>query len=149
MMNKKVAIITSGVIILFISFIVIYTNKSMAKNESMDGMPGMSESEMKNHKVHNINQEDVLKELKNADVTIVDLREPSLYEKGHIPNSINIPFEDFQNRYKELDPNKNIILICHVGTMGEASGQLLLDQGFQHVSNLSGGIAKWTGPIEK
>jgi rhodanese-related sulfurtransferase len=149
MMNKKVTIISISVIIIFISFVVIYTNKSVAKNEDMDGMPGMSESEMENQKVHKINQENVLKEIKNTDVTIVDLREPSLYQKGHIPNSINIPFEDFQNRYKELDPNKNIILICHVGSMGEASGQFLLEKEFQHVSNLSGGIAQWTGPIEQ
>jgi rhodanese-related sulfurtransferase len=148
MMNKKV-IITIGVIILFISFIVIYTNNSMAKNEGMDGMSGMSESEMKNHKVQSINQVEVLKEIKNTDVMIVDLREPSLYEKGHIPNAINIPFENFQNRYKELDPNKNIFLICHAGPMGRESGQFLLDQGFHRVSNLSGGMAKWTGPIEQ
>jgi rhodanese-related sulfurtransferase len=151
-MNKKVTLITMGIFIIFISFVIFFTTKSVAKNESMDGMPGMSESEMEDmekHEVHNINQSDLIKEIKNPEVIIVDIREPSLYEKSHIPNSVNIPFEEFQKRFKELDPKKNIILVCHVGSMGEASGQLLLEQGFQHVSNLSVGMAQWTGPIEQ
>jgi predicted sulfurtransferase len=33
--------------------------------------------------------------------------------------------------------------------MGEASGQILLQQGFQHVFNLFGGMAQWSGPVDK
>jgi rhodanese-related sulfurtransferase len=140
-MTKKVTLITVGIAILFIGFVIIYMNKAMAKNESMDGM--------KDQEVHKIGQSDILKEIKNPDVVIVDLRESNLYKKGHIPNSINIPFEEFQDGAKELDPSKSIILVCHTGPMGDASGQILLQKGFQHVSNLSGGMAQWSGPIDK
>jgi rhodanese-related sulfurtransferase len=144
-MNKKITLVSSLIVILFIAFVVVYVSKSMANNESM---PGMSNNGDMN-KVHNINQSDLLKSMNKTDVTIVDIREPYLYSKSHIPNSINIPFADFQNRFKELDSNKNIILVCHEGSMGEAGGQLLLQNGYKHVSNLAGGMAQWSGPLEK
>ncbi len=151
-MNKKMMIITTAIVLLFISFVIIFVNKSMAKNESMAGMPGMSQNgdkkETKTSEVQSLDQTKLVKYLNKSDVTIVDVREPAAYKKSHIPNSINIPFEDFQKRYHELDSNKFIIFVCHTGGMGEASGQLLIQQGFQHVGNLSGGMAKWSGPIE-
>jgi rhodanese-related sulfurtransferase len=152
-MNKRIKIITTAIFVLFISFVVIFVNKSIAKNASMTGMPGMSENddmeEMDHSVVHFLTEADLLKEVNKSDVTIVDLREPDLYKKGHVHNSINIPYADFQTRFRELDSNKSIILVCHIGQMGDVSGQFLLEQGFQHVSNLSGGMGKWTGPLEK
>ncbi|WML43197.1 rhodanese-like domain-containing protein [Neobacillus sp. PS3-40] len=151
-MTKKVTLITVGIAILFIGFVIIYMNIAMAKNETMNGMAGMSENrdvKGKDQEVHKIDQSYLLKEIKSTDVMIVDLREPNLYKKSHIPNSINIPFEEFQSKFQELDVNKTIILVCHMGPMGDASGQLLLQQGFKHVANLSGGMANWTGPLVK
>jgi rhodanese-related sulfurtransferase len=147
-MNKKITLASIGIVILFIAFVVVYVNKSMANNESMAGMSGMSDNGDMS-KVHNINQSDLLKSMNKTDVTIVDIREPYLYSKSHIPNSINIPFADFESRFKEIDSNKEIILVCHEGSMGEASGQLLLQNGYKHVSNLTGGMAQWSGPLEK
>jgi rhodanese-related sulfurtransferase len=152
LMNKKISLITTAIAIVFIGLVIIFVNKSMAKNESMDGMPGMSQNEdmkeTKTAKLQSMDQAELLKYLDKSDVTIVDVREPASYKKGHIPSAINIPFTDFQKRYNELDSSKLIILVCHTGGMGEASGQLLLQQGFKHVANLSGGIAKWSGPVE-
>jgi rhodanese-related sulfurtransferase len=147
-MNKKMALITSVIVLLFITFIVVYVNKSMAKSESMAGMSGDMKG-MKSGEVHNIDQSYLVKAINKSNVTIVDIREPYLFEKSHIPNAINIPFADFESRFKELDSNKEIILVCHEGSMGEASGQLLLQNSFKHVSNLTGGMDQWSGPLEK
>lgn len=150
-MNKKITLIITIMAILFIGFVIVFVNKSMANNQSMAGMPGMTQNgDMKDSKsleVPSIDQNELVKYLNDPDVIIVDVREASGYTKGHIPNSINIPFEDFQKRYNELDSNKTIILVCHSGGMGKASGQFLLQQGFQHVANLDGGMAKWTGQV--
>jgi len=146
------SLIITVIAIVFIGFVIIFVNKSMAKNESMAGMPGMFQNEDKKEnktaELQTMDQAGLLKDLDKSDVTIVDVREPASYKRGHIPNSINIPFRDFQKRYNELDSSKLIILVCHTGGMGEASGQLLLQKGFQHVANLSGGMAKWSGLIE-
>jgi rhodanese-related sulfurtransferase len=93
-----------------------------------------------------INQVQMLKEMEKDHVTIVDLREPELYADAHIPGAINIPFEEFQNRYQELDKGKRTVFVCHTGPMGDASSQFLLEKGFSDLANLTGGMAKWDGP---
>lgn len=82
-------------------------------------------------------------------LTIIDLREPELYRVGHIPGARNIPFEQFSDRTKELDPDSEIVLVCHTGPMGDVSGSLLAERGYTGVSNLSGGMAAWRGKLEK
>ncbi|MFC5591641.1 rhodanese-like domain-containing protein [Sporosarcina soli] len=83
------------------------------------------------------------------DMVIVDLREPELFSQSRVPSSINIPFEEIPSRYTELPNDKKIVFVCHTGRMGMESGNLLLENGFKQVYNLEGGIAKWTGELEK
>jgi rhodanese-related sulfurtransferase len=95
-----------------------------------------------------LTQEQLIQDLKTGkDEILVDLREPSLFKKGHIPNAINIPFNDFQTRYKELDRSKRIIFICHDGPMGDASCQFLKEKGYTNLANLQGGMSAWNGPV--
>ncbi len=82
-------------------------------------------------------------------MVIVDLREPELFSNSRVPNSINIPFEEIQLRYTELPKDKEIVFVCHTGRMGVESGNLLLENGYNQVYNLDGGMAKWTGDLEK
>lgn len=86
---------------------------------------------------------------KNEDMVIVDLREPELFADNRVPSSINIPFEEIQSRYTELPKDKEIVFVCHTGRMGVESGNLLLGNGYKQVYNLDGGMAKWTGKLEK
>lgn len=74
---------------------------------------------------------------------IVDLRESVLYNNGHIPGAILIPFADFEKQYTQLDKKKRIILVCHTGPMGDASGQFLKTKGYEQVLNLEGGMQAW------
>lgn len=76
---------------------------------------------------------------------IVDLREPSLYKKRHIQGAVLIPFADFEKEYSQLDKDKRIILVCHMGSMGEAAGQFLIKQGYKQIYNLNGGMRAWEG----
>lgn len=83
------------------------------------------------------------------DMVIVDLREPELYGKERVPGSINIPFESIQQRFAELPRDKKIVFVCHTGRMGTESGNLLISKGYKEVYNLEGGMAKWTGALER
>jgi rhodanese-related sulfurtransferase len=118
------------------------------------GMAGIA-SKVMNQAVSNtstetwekMNQDRMLEELGKDQVTIVDLREPELYAEAHIPGATNIPFEEFQHRYQELDKEKRIVFVCHTGPMGDASSQFLLGKGYSNLANLIGGMAKWDGPV--
>lgn len=105
------------------------------------------EEEPISQKWDDIDQEEVLMEVGNEYVEIVDLREVELYKEGHISGAINIPYEEFQDRYNELNQEKRIILICHTGRMGVESADFLVEKGFDKVANFGGGMAVWDGPL--
>lgn len=74
---------------------------------------------------------------------IVDVRSPAEFTQGASPLSINIPLADIQNRAKELDKNKPIILCCASGARSGAAVGILKAQGFQTVIN----AGPWTNTL--
>ena len=50
-----------------------------------------------------------IKEHKQGDYTLLDVRQPSEYEKARIPGAKLIPLPELTNRLEELDPEKPII----------------------------------------
>ncbi|MCL5125480.1 MAG: rhodanese-like domain-containing protein [Deltaproteobacteria bacterium] len=42
--------------------------------------------------------------------TLLDVRQPSEYERSHIPGATLIPVASLSDRYKELSPNKPTIV---------------------------------------
>lgn len=98
-----------------------------------------------------VDAEELLKMLAtDAEVVLLDVREPDEYAAGHIPGSILIPLGDLDHseRLKEIDPSQKIVVICRSGNRSEFGQQMLMDMGFTDVYNLTGGIQRWTGPIE-
>ena len=51
-----------------------------------------------------------LKDKTTDDVTILDVRQPSEYEAGHIPGSKLIPLPNLNERLSELDPTKPVLV---------------------------------------
>ncbi|ALC92625.1 hypothetical protein AM500_02710 [Bacillus sp. FJAT-18017] len=96
-----------------------------------------------------MNSSDLEKSINHPDTVIIDLREFELYQNGHIPGAINVPFYELQNRLAELDPNKHIILVSDEDGKGDSSSEFLIQEGYQHVSNLLGGMENWAGELEK
>src|SRR4051812_46079705 len=43
---------------------------------------------------------------------LLDVREPSEYQQGHIPNAVNIPLGQLRKRFNELPRDKEIIVNC-------------------------------------
>jgi len=82
-------------------------------------------------------------------LVIVDVREPELFRKSHLPGAINLPYPAAKQRAPtELDPADDIVLVCHSGPMGDEIAAILAARGFPHVRNLAGGMKRWTGPVE-
>lgn len=83
--------------------------------------------------------------IKNADVTLLDVRTPEEFASQHIDNAtnININGEDFENKIKTLDKNKPVYVYCLSGGRSAKAMNKLSDLGFKEVYNLEGGIMKW------
>ncbi|HET7600082.1 MAG TPA: rhodanese-like domain-containing protein [Gemmatimonadales bacterium] len=81
---------------------------------------------------------------------VVDVREPELFRKGHIPGALNLPWPDAKRRAPaELDPARAVVLVCHSGPMGDELAAILARRGFRNVRNVAGGMAAWRGPVVK
>ena len=81
-------------------------------------------------------------EAMNADMSrtfLLDVREPSEYGEGDIPNSVNIPLGQLRSRLDEIPRDKEIIVNCQVGLRSYIGVRILMQNGFDNVRNLSGG----------
>lgn len=99
--------------------------------------------------LNRIDAEELRKMMKDGgQLTIVDVREPELFAKGHIPGAINIPYDGAHSRIlKELSPKDRIVFVCHGGPMGDELGDILIKNGYTSVYNLKGGMRGWNGPF--
>jgi|GEM_PF-6517844 len=75
--------------------------------------------------------------------TLLDVRPKSMFDEGHLKSSINIPFAELPTRYTELDKNREVVTYCQNGKLGAVAAQMLINLGFERVSNLRGGIDAW------
>jgi NADPH-dependent 2,4-dienoyl-CoA reductase/sulfur reductase-like enzyme/rhodanese-related sulfurtransferase len=73
---------------------------------------------------------------------MLDVRNPSEYINGSIPDSINIPLDDIRERFAEID-SKKVLVNCQVGQRGHTASLLLNEMGFEAI-NLDGGYLTWS-----
>jgi rhodanese-related sulfurtransferase len=83
------------------------------------------------------------------DYQIIDVRTDEEVFFGAIPGTKHIPLDQFEERFKEIDPNKPCLLVCRSGARSNRAGHYLLHMGYHDVTNLVGGILEWTGEKER
>ncbi|MBP8948501.1 MAG: rhodanese-like domain-containing protein [Candidatus Promineofilum sp.] len=79
----------------------------------------------------------------NPGVFLLDVREPDEYAAGHIPGITLIPMGEVAARLAELPRDKEIVVTCRTGNRSGQVADLLREQGFTNVHNMSGGIVAW------
>lgn len=89
---------------------------------------------------------------KNA--VVLDVREESEYQLGHVLNSLLIPLGKLDERIGELEKYKEqpIVVVCRTGNRSGMACATLGKRGFTQAYNLAGGIVAWQKanlPLEK
>ncbi|WP_085315164.1 rhodanese-like domain-containing protein [Derxia lacustris] len=79
---------------------------------------------------------------------LVDVRETWEVELCQIPGSISIPMNTIPARVGELDPDREIVCICHHGGRSAQVAFWLERNGFTRVINLAGGVHEWAGQVD-
>jgi NADPH-dependent 2,4-dienoyl-CoA reductase/sulfur reductase-like enzyme/rhodanese-related sulfurtransferase len=74
---------------------------------------------------------------------LIDVRRADEYAAGKIANAINIPVDEIRDRINEIPKEKQIFIYCEAGLRGYLAQRILKQNGFDQVSNLSGGYFLW------
>lgn len=85
--------------------------------------------------------------LTQHDIFLVDVREESERAICDI-GGVLIPLSQFATRFDEIPKDKTIVVYCKAGGRSQNAAQFLLEQGYEEVINLSGGILAWIDQIE-
>jgi len=82
-----------------------------------------------------------LEQLINSDKNyqLIDARATSQYEKAHIDTAINVPHAKLRDSLHQYNKEAVTITYCNKGVTGNAAQNILLNNGFKEVYNLSGG----------
>ncbi len=92
---------------------------------------------------------DALERTKTGDVLLIDVREPDEWRATGSPRgSLRVALQspDFVNQIREYSNHRKelpIALCCRSGLRGKKAAELLVQDGFDNVSNVEGGMMKW------
>ncbi len=88
---------------------------------------------------------DKIKELPTA--TLIDVRTPDEFSKGHLANANNYDWNgtEFDNQLAPLDKSEPVFVYCLSGGRSSSAANKMRSDGFTQVFEMDGGIMKWRG----
>lgn len=79
------------------------------------------------------------------DVTVIDVRGASEWQRGHLPGATHIPLGYLAARLDEVPADRPVVVQCQGGGRSAMAASLLARAGRRNVINLVGGFAAWQG----
>ncbi|MDZ5607395.1 rhodanese-like domain-containing protein [Bacillus pseudomycoides] len=93
--------------------------------------------------VKNINGKELKAKMNQKNRQFIDVRTPGEFRGNHIQGFRNIPLNELVQKASYLDKNKEVIVICQSGMRSKQATKMLKKLGFQHITNVSGGMNAW------
>jgi adenylyltransferase/sulfurtransferase len=124
------------------------TIKELIDYEMFCGIPAETETPAMNP------DEVTVQEMKRAlddpklGIQVLDVREPDEYEIARVEGVPLLPMSQLQERFTELDPNKQYYIHCHAGGRSLRAVHFLRQQGFKNLKSVKGGITAWSDEID-
>ena len=80
---------------------------------------------------------------REREVTVVDVRNASEWDAGHIAGALHIPLGYLGDRTAEIPAGKPVVVQCQSGGRSAIAASILERAGFTSVANLTGGLTAW------
>lgn len=80
-----------------------------------------------------------------ADRLLLDVRNRSEWEAGHMPGAILVPLPELVDRLDEIPKGADILVHCQSGNRSAIAASVLRSRGYERVTNLLGGFSAWVG----
>ncbi|HTH95325.1 MAG TPA: rhodanese-like domain-containing protein [Rhodocyclaceae bacterium] len=79
---------------------------------------------------------------------LLDVREPWEFQTCRIDGAQSMPMNSVPQRIEELEPDTEIVAICHHGMRSAQVAMFLERNGFGKLWNLQGGVAAWAAQVD-
>jgi len=104
--------------------------------------------------IKEVNTSAALQLINHKNAVVLDVRESSEYDAGHVLNAKLVPLGKIKERIGELEKYKDkpIVVVCRSGNRSGTACFILGKQGFSQAYNLAGGVLAWQKaglPLEK
>ena len=84
----------------------------------------------------------------NADLYVLDVREPHEIDICAIDGTVKIPLGDVAERYLEVPKDCEVVVHCKLGGRSAQAVEFLQSKGYTNVKNLAGGIMRWIDDVD-
>mgnify|MGYP006276457601 FL=1 len=84
----------------------------------------------------------------DADVALVDIRDPRSFADSHIPGSENRPAQRLDASVFEEEWPDEVVVSCYVGKSSKRIAQILDANLDADVASLRGGFDSWEGTVD-
>jgi len=74
---------------------------------------------------------------------IIDVREPNEYVQIRAKGAVLLPLGRLNSRVRDLPRDRELLLMCRTGGRSQNATQFLAANGFENVTNITGGIVAW------
>ena len=89
-----------------------------------------------------------LLEERSPRLVLLDVREDEERATARIEPSLHIPMNDVPSRLAEIPRDAKLVIYCHHGSRSLMVAGYLEGEGFDDVTNLSGGIDAWSVRVD-
>ena len=104
--------------------------------------------------VKEVKPTEALQLINHKNAFVLDVREVSEYNGGHVLNSVLIPLGTLKARLDELEKYRDrpMVVVCRSGSRSGTACAILAKHGYAQAYNLAGGVLAWQRnnlPLEK
>lgn len=96
------------------------------------------------HALTPVSRKDLLKQARQGEVVVLDVRPQAEFQAGHLPYAQSMPLDELKKRLAELPHDKPVVAYCRgpFCLMAVEAVELLRQEGFQAI-RLEDGVAEW------
>lgn len=124
----SILFITIGIVILLVIMVGQARKRRLLKNKT-------------------VTTDEALEVWRNAGL-FIDVRTPEEYAQGHVPGAVLIPLTELPARMGEIPKDCKVYIICRSGNRSSNATLSLIDQQYDNVYNVGGGMLQWKGAVE-
>lgn len=103
--------------------------------------------------VDELEPDEVRERVEDGDCQVIDIRQPSHFEEGHVPGAENVPMPELPQRLGDIDWEDEVVVVCPIGQSSVQAARLI--QSYEGVdddalvASMAGGYQEYDGALEE